>query len=142
MKVSVRIVVETDDGAAPVVHEVASLARGTLRPEELELTLTEAKDLLQRVQQVMVETHVAEHLAKEASCPDCGQPRKHKGAHPIVVRTLFGTLRLRSPRLYHCHGASCQPYATQTFSPLGAILLERSTPDLLSLEAKFAGLLS
>ena len=38
MKVSIRVVVETDDGAATTVHEVAHLERQTMRPEELGLT--------------------------------------------------------------------------------------------------------
>jgi len=55
------------------------------------------------------------------------------------VRTLFGTLRLRSPRWWQC---SCQPRPTRTFSPLAAVLSERSTPELLYLESKFSGLVS
>jgi len=55
------------------------------------------------------------------------------------VRTLFGTLHLRSPRWYHC---PCQPQTTRTFSPLAAALPERTTPELLYLESKFAGLVS
>jgi len=139
MKVSIRVVVETDDGAATTLHEVAHLERQTMRPEELGLTLAEAKDLLQQVQQVTVEAQVVEQLAAEARCLDCDQPRQHKGTHTVVMRTLFGTLRLRSPRLYHC---PCQPHPTRTFSPLAALLPERSTPELRYLEAKFAGLLS
>ena len=56
-----------------------------------------------------------------------------------MVRTLFGRLRLRSPRWHHC---SCQPQPKQTFSPLTELLPERSTPELRYLEAKFAGLVS
>jgi len=55
------------------------------------------------------------------------------------VRTLFGTLHLRSPRWWQC---SCQPQSTRTFSPLAALLPERTTPELLYLESKFAGLVS
>ena len=48
---------------------MARLERETLQPEEVGLTLTEAKDLLQQTQQVIVEAQVAEYLAKEANCP-------------------------------------------------------------------------
>ena len=65
--------------------------------------------------------------------------RRHKDARAIVVRTLFGVLRLASPRWWHC----CRPsHGTVTFSPLAALLAERITPELLYLEAKFAGLAS
>jgi hypothetical protein len=57
----------------------------------------------------------------------------------LFTRTLFGALHLRSPRWHHC---SCQPQTTRTFSPLAAVLPERTTPELLYLESKFAGLVS
>ena len=56
-----------------------------------------------------------------------------------MVRTLFGTLRLASPRWQHC---GCRPQPTRTFSPLAAMLPERATPELVYLESKFAGLMS
>ncbi len=37
-----------------------------------------------------------------ADCPLCGKARLHKGYHTHTYRTLFGKLRLRSVRLYHC----------------------------------------
>lgn len=56
-----------------------------------------------------------------------------------MLRTLFGTMHLRSPRWRQC---PCQPQTTRTFSPLAAALPERTTPELLYLESKFAGLVS
>ena len=55
--------------------------------------------------------------------------RAHAVRHPA----------LPSPRWYRC---PCQPAATRTFSPLAELLPERTTPELLYLEAKFAGLAS
>ena len=55
------------------------------------------------------------------------------------MRTLFGTLRLASPRWWHC---PCRPRPTRTFSPLAAALPDRATPELVYLQAKFAGLVS
>ena len=57
-----------------------------------------------------------------------------------MVRTLFGTLRLDSPRWWTC---PCAPRpAVRTFSPLAAVLRERTTPELSYLQARFAGLVS
>ena len=65
-----------------------------------------------------------------------GKNRLRKGDHyPLVYRTLFGELRLRSVRLYHC---ACQPHTTRTFSPLAQLLSERTAPELRYLETKFA----
>jgi hypothetical protein len=101
--------------------------------------LGEAKDLLQKVQAVVIDEQVRTCLAEQVACPECGGPRRHKDTDTIVVRTLFGTLQLRSPRWWHCR---CQPQPTRTFSPLARLLTERTTPELLYLENKFAGLVS
>jgi hypothetical protein len=42
-------------------------------------------------------------------------------------------------RLYNC---ACQPHLTRTFSPLAHLLSERTAPELLYLESKFASLMS
>jgi hypothetical protein len=56
-----------------------------------------------------------------------------------TVRTLFGTVVLTSPRLYHCR---CQARTTTTVRPLTALLTESTTPELLFLETKWASLIS
>jgi hypothetical protein len=49
MKVKLQMVIESEDGRAREVEEVACLKRATLSPEELGLTLAEAKQMLQSV---------------------------------------------------------------------------------------------
>jgi len=140
MRVRVQVVIESDDNddRPPAVHEVAQFERADARIDTLGLQLAEAKDLLQKVQEVVVGEQVRTCLAEQVACPECGRARRHKDADTIVVRTLFGTLHLRSPRWWQC---SCQPQSTRTFSPLAALLPERTTPELY-LESKFAGLVS
>jgi hypothetical protein len=56
-----------------------------------------------------------------------------------VVRSLFGTLQLDSPRLRRC---ACQPADnSRSSSPLAEHLPERTTPERRYLEAKWAALL-
>jgi hypothetical protein len=133
MKVRVQVIVEADDETASVVHEVAQMERGDLHIDTLGLHLAEAKDLLQKVQEVVIAEQVSSSLVNQVACPHCHQARCHKDATTIVLRTLFGTLHLRSPRRWHC---SCQPQPTRTFSPRTAMLPERSTPELIYLESK------
>jgi hypothetical protein len=56
-----------------------------------------------------------------------------------VVCSLFGTLRLSSPRWWHC---PCVAAPIWTFRPLAGLLPERTTPELTYLQARFAGLVS
>jgi hypothetical protein len=137
MRVRIQVVVESEAGDAPIVQDIATLERGPLQPEGLGLTLAEAKDLLRRVQESMVTHQVAEFVAQQEGCPDCGQARPRKGRHAIVYRTLFGKLRLDSPRLYAC---PCRETSRISESPLTRRLPERTAPELAYLEAKFAAL--
>ena len=100
MKLKVQVVIESESGEAELVQEVAKLERHTLQPETLGLTLSEAKALLQQVQHAMVTHQSAEYVTQQLACPDCGRIRSQKGKHQVVFRTLFGTVRLDSPRLY------------------------------------------
>jgi hypothetical protein len=54
MKLKLLLILESNSGETEVVQEVTKLERHSLRPENLGLTLSEAKELLQEVQRVMV----------------------------------------------------------------------------------------
>ena len=51
-------------------------------------------------------------------------------------------VRHPAPTQLRWHQCPCQPQTTRTFNPLAAALPERTTPELLYLESKFAGLVS
>jgi hypothetical protein len=140
MRLKVQVVIESESGEAEVVQEVAKLERHALRPESLGLTLSEAKALLQEVQHAMVTHQSAEYVTQHLACPECGRIRSQKGKHQVVFRTLFGTVRLDSPRLYRC--GCCGTEGARSFSPLAALLPERTAPELAYLETKFAALIS
>jgi hypothetical protein len=139
MKVRVQLVIETEASEPGDVQEIMAIEREELRPETVGLTLDEAKTALERLQQRVVEQQATEYLQRQRRCPHCGNTRYQKGDHTVTIRTLFGKLKLQSPRFYHC---GCQPHSTQTFSPLAERLPERSTPELLYLETKWASLMS
>ena len=140
MKLKVQLFIESDSGETEVVQEVAKLERHSLRPENLGLMLSEAKELLHEVQKAMVTHQTTRYLTQQISCPECGGIRSHKGKHQIVLRTLFGKLRLDSPRLYHC--GCCSKEEHRSFSPLAELLPERTAPELAYLENKFAAMIS
>jgi hypothetical protein len=134
----IQVVIIGDDGREET-RELACLERSDLKPETLGLTLAEGKMILKDLQQILVERQVSSSLLPKRACPDCGQPRHSKGNHALSVRTVFGQLTVRSPRLHHC---TCRPHHTKTFSPLAELLPERISPELLFLETKWASLMS
>lgn len=140
MRMRIQVVVDSEPGDQPIIHEIATLERGPLQPDGLGLTLAEAKDLLREVQETLVAEQVAEFETQQASCPDCGQRRRRNGRHEIVSRTPFGKLSLNSSRFYSC---SCQDAPPRSsVSPLAERLPERTAPELAYLESKFAALMS
>lgn len=139
MKVRIQMVIETGDGEPGKVEEIAVLERGSLRPEELGLTLAEAKGSLHGMQQTMVTEQITDYLERFQTCPHCGTPRTRKGQHSIAYRTVFGKLNIVSPRLYDCR---CQNNGQHSSSPLAELLSTHCAPELLYLETKFASLMS
>ena len=138
MTFQIRVVAIADNGQGQV-HDIMSLQRTELKMETLGLTLAEGKSILSEIQRLVVEAQTAECVAAHRHCPDCGQPRLSKGHHDLPLRTVFGKVTVASPRLRHC---DCRPHETKSFSPLAQVLPERTTPEMLFLETKWASLMS
>src|SRR6202051_461356 len=132
-------VVTIGDAGLEETRGTAAIQRTEVKPETLGLTLAEGKMILKDLQQVVVESQVSSLLLPKRTCPKCGEPRCSKGNHTLSVRTVFGRLTVRSPRLYHC---VCRPHETKTFSPLAELLPNHTLPELLFLETKWASLMS
>lgn len=82
------------------MEDVASVTRDALSAENLGLSLADAKTLLHRLQERLVNQQIDAYLHEQRGCPRCGRPRPLKGHHTLVIRTLFGKLTLPSPRLH------------------------------------------
>ncbi len=134
----IQIVVIAEDGSQEI-RDIQSIERKDLKPETLGLTLAEGKAILNDIQQIVVEQQISTGLAPLRPCPVCSQLRSSKGYHDLSVRTVFGRLSVKSPRLHHCE---CGPHETGTFSPLAELLSDHTTPELLFLETKWASLMS
>ena len=139
MKVKIQVVVESDNGETKIIQEVTQINRGCLQPENLGISLAEAKTLLQNTQTVLVEQQIAEYEKQHSSCQHCAKKLLHKDKRQIIYRTLFGKLRLKCNRLFHC---GCTQQKTRSFTPIAKLLPSRTSPELLYLESKFASLMS
>jgi hypothetical protein len=138
MQVKVQVVTRRDDGEESL-HEVACVERDALTPASLGLSIADSKAILQGMQEVVVAWQMRAYLDSQRHCPQCGKLRHSKGVHHTVLRTVFGDLPVDSPRFTHY---PCQVHATDSFSPLAELLPERTTPELFSLETKWASLSS
>jgi hypothetical protein len=81
MRLRVQVVIEPDgdgpngDRQSTVVHDVASIERDELTVDTLGLQLAEAKLLLQRVKEVLIDEQVRSCLSQQLTCPSCGRLR-------------------------------------------------------------------
>ena len=143
MKFKMRILVENDDGNEILLAENIEFERGKSSLKNLGLSLAESKELLRKTQQTMVKEQVREFLKESETCLHCRRKRLSKGKHRIVYRTLFGKMELDSPRFFYC-GCELENESakTKTFSPLARALPERTSPEMLYLEAKFGARIS
>src|SRR5215510_296966 len=125
MRLKVQLVICADDERPDTIHDVAMLEKDCHRIEQLGLTLSEAKQLLTQLQQRVVAHQASVFVTTRSHCTACGTPLQRKEETTRVLRTLFGTVLLASPRLYHCQ---CQPRTMTSFRPLNELLTESTTP--------------
>src|SRR5919201_6860020 len=139
MRVKLQLVMCSDDGQEETVTDVVTLQKDSQRIEHLGLTLREAKQLLTTIQKRLLHHQVEAFPNGCSTCPDCGTPLKAKGFHSRSFRTVFGTFKLPSPRLFHCR---CRRRKTTPFRPLSSLLPESVAPELLFMETKWSSLVS
>ncbi len=139
MRVKLQLVICSDDGREETVTDIVTLKKESKRIEHLGLTLAEAKHLLKTLQQRLLQRQADAFLDACSTCPDCGTRLKVKAYQSRSFRTLFGTFKLCSPRLFHCR---CKRRKTTSFRPLSSLLTESVAPELLFMETKWSSMVS
>jgi len=138
MKMRFQIIIEYD-GNQGIVEKIGCLHRGDLSPETLGLTLNEAKELLANTHKSMAQYQTDEYIDRHSRCSSCNIGYSRKDFKTLIFRTLFGKMKLQSPRFFTCQ---CQPQAKKSFSPLAECLPERTAPEMLYLQTKWSSLMS
>ncbi|MBK6650125.1 MAG: ISKra4 family transposase [Betaproteobacteria bacterium] len=111
-----------------------------LTTDPLGMSLAEGKALLSHVQQYLVKLQCQSIASAHAHCDQCNARLTMKGWHTRQIRTVFGTITVRSPRVRHCRCMEKAPGAS--FSPLARVVPTSVTPELEYLQAKWAAHLS
>ena len=137
MRIQIQLRIIADDNNVISEGEILQFDKGDDRLEAIGLSFDEAKAALVGIQGGTAQA--ASFLARHRSCDLCGSRLLSKGPGRTRFRTAFGTIALPSPRFHRCR---CQPTASKTFSPLGELFTERTAPELLYLETRWASLVS
>jgi hypothetical protein len=142
MKVILRAQLVTDWGDITEV-DVAEFSRPAraLNADALGLSLTDGKILLERLQQTIAGAQTDEFCELHQVCQSCHRRNPVKDYRLRKIETVFGTVRVRSPRIISC---PCEPpfYLELPTVPLAPVLPERSTPELQLLQSKLCASLS
>src|SRR5262245_611557 len=139
LRVKGQLGIGADEGGPDTIHDLAVLEKDCQRLAQLGLTLVEAKQLLTELRQHLGAHQAAALVTGRSQCEAWGVPRQRKAETTRLLRTLFGTVLLASPRLSHCR---CQGHKATTCRPLTALLTESTTPALLFLGTRGASLLA
>jgi len=132
------LVLEDGDGAEVVTQDIAQFTKTFSNIEHLGLSITESKALLNNLQNKIIKNQVDHYLHNNSACNSCSAPYRVKEHRDVNVRTLFGTVKVKSPRFKSCNCGKSK----QTFSPLSILLQNKITPELYFLESKWSALMS
>lgn len=107
-----------------------------LTTDTLGMSLAEGKALLASAQQLMVRTQCEGIAIAHSACKQCSARLSVKGFHRRQIRTVFGRVEVRSPRVRHCR---CNGKAAEaSFSPLVGVVPTCVTPELEYLQVRWA----
>ncbi len=138
MHVRILLQITGDDGTPGPADEIATLEKRAEQPEDLGLSLAEGKALTAAINSRVVQAQVGSWTRRHRYCDTCGVRRRSKGSYPVVFRTLYGDVKLASPRLHRC---PCQgTKGPSTVSPLRTLIPGRIAPERLYLEARWSSL--
>lgn len=138
MRFKIQVVIEEDDQQT-LIKDIVSFEKGSSNIDYIGLSLSESKQTLKSLQQLIVQSQASCFIESNRRCPCCEKRRRVKGQHSIQYRTLFGIVVIESPRLYHCE---CDDENKGSFSLLKQFLPEHMSPELKYIETKWASLMS
>lgn len=138
MQLTLQIVI-TDESGVCRTEELMTLQRSGDALNDIGLSVSESKRLLNTVQQSMVQQQAAEYTRQHIQCPHCLAARRIKGQQKIQYRTLFGVIPVSGLRVYRCR---CEDSATRTVSLLSDWAGDHTHPALKYIETRWASLIS
>lgn len=138
MQLTLQIVI-TDESGVSRTEELMTLQRSGDALNDIGLSVSESKRLLNTVQQSVVQQQADEYTRQHIQCPHCLAARRIKGQQKIQYRTLFGVIPVSGLRVYRCR---CEESAAKTVSLLSDWAGDHTHPALKYIETRWASLIS
>lgn len=138
MQLIIQIAI-TDESGEIRTEELMTLQKSGDARNDIGLSVSESKQLLKSLQQVVVQQQADEYIRHNIVCPHCLSARRIKGRQAIQYRTLFGVVPVSGLRVHRCR---CEDSATKTVSLLSDWAGEHTHPALKYMETRWASMIS
>lgn len=106
MQLVVQVRIHTDNTTATDVGELIEIATihrdSPLTSSTVGMSIAEAKQVLAGIDDIVVTEQAAQAIAAAGQCEECGRPFASKDTRTIVMRSLYGTHHVESPRWWTC----------------------------------------
>jgi len=136
--IEARLADEGSDTGQDVDRVLAVIERPDSSLANVGMTLAEGRALLAKVQAELVSMQVEGWLTGQTHCQCCGEALSHKDYRSTVMRTVYGKVTVKSPRLWSCACQRTLRTLRCLVHPLSKALTSRTTPELKYLQAKWA----
>ena len=106
---------------------------------EIGFSVEDGKTIMAHLQQVVVNQQCEAYVLTSRFCMDCKRFRRIKDYGKRKIRTVFGCVEVRSPRIMNCQ--RCLPYFCDAWAALRDICPDQATPELMERSARLGSLL-
>ena len=107
---------------------------------EIGFSVEDGKPIMAHLQQVVVKQQCEAYVLVSRFCADCEGFRRIKDYSKRKIRTVFGCVEVRSPRIMNCQG--CLPHFCAAWTVLRDICPDQATPELMERSARLGSLIA
>jgi len=106
---------------------------------EIGFSVEDGKIIMAHLQQVVVSQQCEAYVLASRFCMDCERFRRIKDYGKRKIRTVFGYVEVRNPRIMNCQ--RCLPHFCDARTVLRDICPDQATPELMERSARLGSLL-
>jgi hypothetical protein len=106
---------------------------------EIDFSVEDGKAIMAHLQQVVVKQQCEAYVLTSRFCVDCERFRRIKDYSKRKIRTVFGRVEVRNPRIMNCQ--RCLPHFCDAWTVLRDICPDQATSELMERSARLGSLL-
>lgn len=124
----------TDRSELTIDKDLTRLSAG-----EIGFSVEDGKAIMAHLQQTVVKRQCEAYVLINRFCMNCESLRRIKDYSKRKIRTVFGCVEVRSPRIMNCQ--HCLPHFCDAWTVLRDVCPDQATPELMERSARLGSLL-